>query len=32
LLDQSGPVRAELVKLPNFTQDILPNVLKMFAT
>jgi hypothetical protein len=32
LLDQSGPVRAELVKLPNFTQDTLPNVLKMFAT
>lgn len=32
LLDQTGPVRTELIKLPNFTQDTLPNVLKMFAT
>lgn len=32
LLDQSGPVRSELEKLPNFTQDTLPNVLKMFAS
>lgn len=32
LLDQTGPVRAELTKLPNFTQDTLANVLKTFAT
>ena len=32
LLDQSGPVRGELEKIPNFTQDTLPNVLKMFAS
>lgn len=32
LLDQTGPVRAELTKLPNFTQDTLTNVLKMFST
>jgi hypothetical protein len=32
LLDQSGPARTELVKLPNFTQDTLSNVLKMFST
>ncbi len=32
LLDQSGPVRTELTKLPNFTQDTLDNVLKMFSS
>lgn len=32
LLDQTGPVRTELTKMPNFTQDTLPNVLKMFAS
>lgn len=32
VLDQSAPVRAELAKLPNFTQDTLTNVLAMFST
>lgn len=32
LLDQNGPVRTELTKLPNFTQDTLANVLKMFSS
>lgn len=32
LLDQTETDRVELTKLPNFTQDTLPNVLKMFAS